>query len=54
MGAYFYNEKTQKRYDVVTFDKTKGEVTLKGERGQFTEKFDKDKFTRMGYVLKQD
>lgn len=51
---YLYNEKTGKRYDVVKFDKDKGEVTLKGQYGQFTEKFDKDKFINMGYTLQQE
>ena len=54
MGMYFLNEATGRRYDVVKFDKAAGEVQLKGKYGQFTEKFDRAKFERMGYVLKQD
>ena len=55
MGLHFICEKTQRRYDVVSFNKETGEVVLKGKNGgQFIEKFDKDKFLRMGYVLQQD
>ena len=50
---YFENERTGKRYDIVKFDKEAGEVRLKGQHAEFTEKFDKDKFLRMGYVLRQ-
>lgn len=50
---FFENVKTKKRYKVVTVDKVKSEITLRGEYGEFTEKYDKDRFTRLGYVLVQ-
>ncbi len=46
---YFESTKTGKRYEVVRFDKAAGEVVLKGEHAQFTEKFSKERFTAMGY-----
>jgi glutamine amidotransferase-like uncharacterized protein len=51
---YFVNERSGKRYDIVHFDKDAGEVRLKGPHAEFTEKFDKDRFLKMGYVLKQE
>ena len=54
MPAYFVNEKTGKRYDVVKFDPGNGLITLKGTHAEFTEKFDKDKFKEMGYELRQE
>ena len=53
---YFVNSHTGNRYDVVSFDREAGEVTLRGPltKGEFTTKFDKDAFLRMGYVLHQD
>lgn len=51
---YFINEKTSKRYKVVRFDKAAGEVVLKGEHAEFSEKFDKAKFENMGYRLVQE
>jgi hypothetical protein len=53
MVAYFENTKTGKRYTVLAFDKAAGTVRLKGPHGEFTEKFDKDRFMAMGYALKQ-
>jgi hypothetical protein len=48
----FVNEKTGKRYKVVKFDREAGKVTLIGEHGvEFTEKFDKELFKRLGYNL---
>lgn len=50
---YFENEKTGKRYQIIQFDKDAGTVRLKGEHGEFTEPYDKDKFLNMGYTLKR-
>lgn len=50
---YFENERTAKRYKIVRFDKEAGEVVLRGEHAEFTEKYDKDRFLKMGYVLRQ-
>ena len=50
----FINRKTGKRYTVVKFDREAGRVTLKGEHGvEFTEKYDKELFQRLGYELDQ-
>ncbi len=50
----FINEKTGKRYTVVSFDKEGGTVTLKGDQGvEFTENYDKELFRRLGYKLEQ-
>lgn len=53
---FFVNEHTGNRYDVVKFDREAGEVTLKGPLTgrEFTQKFDKEAFQRMGYVLQQE
>lgn len=53
MSLYIENRKTGRRYTVVNFDKEAGTVTLKGERAEFTEKFDKQLFKDLGYDLKQ-
>lgn len=50
----FLNKETGKKFRIVRWNKETGEVTLKGENSTFTEKFDKDKFKRMGYTLVQD
>lgn len=53
MKLYFRNEKTGKRYLIVKMDKAKGEVVLRGEYSEFTEKYDKDRFKKLGYVLEK-
>lgn len=50
---YFVNEKTGKKYQVIKFDRDAGTVHLKGEHGEFVEKFDKERFQMMGYTLSQ-
>lgn len=48
----FVNEKTGKKYKVVKFDKEAGKVTLVGEAGvEFTERYDKELFVKLGYKL---
>jgi hypothetical protein len=48
----FVNEKTGKKYRIVKFDQSAGKVTLIGEHGvEFTEKFDRALFQRLGYNL---
>lgn len=49
-----YNESTDKTYEVVRFDKETGMITLKGPNAEFSEKYDADKFRRMGYVLRKE
>lgn len=54
MSLAFTNDKTGKTYKVVSFNQEAGEVTLVGEHGvEFTEKYDKDLFQRLGYKLQQ-
>lgn len=52
--VYMESKKTGKQYAVVKFDKEAGTITLKGEHAEFTEPFDKARFDRMGYELKQE
>lgn len=51
---YFRNEHTGKRYRVVKLDKASGSITLRGDHAEFTEKYDKEKFKSMGYVLEKE
>jgi hypothetical protein len=51
---YFRNEHTGKRYRVVKLDKVSGSITLRGDHAEFTEKYDKEKFKSMGYVLEKE
>lgn len=48
---FFKNVKTGKKYRVVKLDKAENEITLQGEYGEFTEKYNKARFERLGYVL---
>lgn len=50
---YFENENTKKRFKVVEFNREAGTVRLKGDNAEFTESYDKERFQRMGYALKQ-
>jgi uncharacterized pyridoxamine 5'-phosphate oxidase family protein len=50
---YFRNVKTNKRYEVVSLDKEKNEVTLRGETATFVEPYDKQRFQQLGYVLER-
>lgn len=51
--VYFENVNTGRRYQVVRFVRETNKVILKGETAEFTEDFDKEKFQRWGYVLRQ-
>lgn len=51
---FFKNLNTGKRYEVLKLDKTSGEIILKGEHVQFTERYDKQRFMEMGYVLEKE
>lgn len=48
---YFQNTHTGRKYELLAMDKEKGEVTLKGEHSPFVEKYDKERFQRLGYTL---
>ena len=50
---YFRNLTTDKRFELVSMDKEKNVVTLKGEYSTFTEPYDKERFKKNGYVLEQ-
>jgi hypothetical protein len=50
----FVNQKSGKRYKVVTIDQDAGKVTLVGEAGiPFTEPYSKERFVELGYKLQQ-
>lgn len=49
--TYFRNTRTGLRYKIIRFDKDKNEVVLKGEYAEFTEKYDRERFKKMGYEL---
>jgi glutamine amidotransferase-like uncharacterized protein len=53
-NLYFRNEKTGKKYQVVSMDKDAGTILLRGEHAEFTEKYDKDRFKKLGYVLEKE
>ncbi len=49
MALYFENTKTGKRFKVLSWDETTGEIRLKGEAHEFTETFSKKRFKEMNY-----
>ena len=51
--VFFVHIKTGARFKVVGRDAEKGTITLEGEYGQFTEKYDKDFFLKNGSVLEK-
>lgn len=50
---YFKNTRTGKRYEVVSMNKENRTVTLRGQHAEFVEKYDKERFERLGYVLEK-
>jgi len=48
---FFENSKTARRFEVISFDKENGTVTLQGSHGLIQEDYDKDKFKALGYKL---
>lgn len=52
--VYFKNTNTGKRYEVLKLDKASGQIILKGEHVEFTERYDKQRFMEMGYVLEKE
>ena len=50
---YFKHSITGTRFKIVGRDAAAGTITLEGEYGQFTEKYDKELFARNGYVLEK-
>jgi len=51
---YLINDKTGRRYDVISYDKESNELTLKGEHFEFKEKYDKANFQKWGYRMCQE
>ena len=53
---FFLHSGTGKRYDVVDIDRAAGTVKLRGPiaKREFVEKFDPEKFAKMGYQLMQE
>lgn len=45
------NKKTGRKYKVIAFDREAGKITLAGELAEFTEKYDKELFQKLGYEL---
>lgn len=54
MKLYLKNVKTGKKYEIVSLDKDKNVVTLKGPNAEFTEPYDKERFKRLGYTLEKE
>lgn len=52
-AVYFVHQKTGAKFKVVGRDVAAGTVTLEGEYGTFTEKYDKQLFIKNGYVLEK-
>ena len=53
-ALYFVNKSTGKKFLVVSLDKEKQIITLKGEHSTFQETYDKERFIRLGYVLEKE
>lgn len=54
MPQVLYNERTKRKFTVVSFDKTTGDIVLKGDLGQFKEKYDRDRFKKLGYTIRTE
>lgn len=52
--VFFINEKTGKRFEVVSRDQAKGTIVLRGSFGDFTETYSKERFKELGYKLVQE
>lgn len=52
-AVYFVHKTTGARFKVVGRDAEAGTITLEGEYGTFTEKYDKEVFARNGYTLEK-
>ena len=51
--VYFVHKTSGARFRVVARDATAGTITLEGEYGTFTEKYDKELFAKNGYTLEK-
>ena len=51
--VYFVHKTSGARFKVVARNATAGTITLEGEYGTFTEKYDKELFAKNGYALER-
>ncbi len=51
--VYFVHKTSGARFRVVARDIAAGTITLEGEYGTFTEKYDKELFAKNGYMLER-
>lgn len=49
--AYFVNEKTGRRFEILSFDQENRTVTMRGTHSEIVEPYDKERFKAMGYKL---
>lgn len=54
LKLYFRHQKTNRRYEILGFDKEKGEVRLKSDYAEFEMPYDKSKFEKLGYVFEKE
>jgi preprotein translocase subunit Sec63 len=54
MRLFFRHTKTDKRYEILGFDKEKGEVRLKSDYAEFEMPYEKAKFEKLGYVFEKE
>ena len=53
--VYFENASTGKRFKVLRWNRETGEITLKGVHAEFTEKYEKERFAKLGYrIVKEE
>jgi hypothetical protein len=54
MPSYLVNTRTNRKFEIVKFDRVKNILTLKGETGgQFEEPYDKARLKELGYTYVQ-
>jgi hypothetical protein len=51
--VYFVHKTSGTRFKVIARDTAAGTITLEGEYGTFTEKYDKELFAKNGYALER-
>lgn len=53
-AVFLVNDKTGKRFRVVSRDKEKNTVTIRGENNSFVEAWSPERFKELGYRLVQE
>jgi hypothetical protein len=48
---FFKNQKTGKEFQVISINKDKTKITIKGEYATITEDYDPEKIKKLGYVM---